>query len=261
MEKSLNYLKLVRFATINKFLRDATDGYSKKELNTYCSEAVTYFDNTYNSVSTVTTKNDLAELQKEKRYKAPIKLENKKYYYSDKKHNIFQKSLPLSKFEMNSVNDILAFIKIYDNSFSYTLEKNSNAANLPALIRYKAINDCLLDSSKKYTLEMLHEACLLALKKYYPKRNTLSVEAPHKDICIMRSDKYGYNAPIAVKHKYYYYADATYTINNLPIPLNAFFKKKLMRTLKFLIIYKENPFIKDLVASYNLDFTFNHILD
>lgn len=92
------------------------------------------------------------------------------------------------------------------------------ATNKNALIRYRTIDKCLQNRSRRWTLDDLITACSDALYEYEGKHSNVSKRTVQLDIQMMRSDKLGYNAPIKVyEKKYYTYADESYTITQLPI--------------------------------------------
>ena len=96
-------------------------------------------------------------------------------------------------------------------------------ANKNALIRYKTIDNCLRNNYRKWTLEDLVDACSNALYEMEGIRKGVSIRTVQGDIQVMRSDKLGYNAPIEVyEHKYYRYADADYSITNMPLSQNDY---------------------------------------
>ncbi|MBR0116899.1 MAG: hypothetical protein IJM04_06390 [Prevotella sp.] len=96
-------------------------------------------------------------------------------------------------------------------------------ANKNALIRYKTIDNCLRNRYRRWTLEDLVEACSEALYDMEGIRKGVSVRTVQGDIQMMRSDKLGYNAPIEVyDHKYYRYADADYSIMDMPMSQNDY---------------------------------------
>ena len=96
-------------------------------------------------------------------------------------------------------------------------------ANKNALIRYKTIDNCLRNRYRRWTLEDLVEACSDALYEMEGIRKGVSIRTVQGDIQVMRSDKLGYNAPIEVyEHKYYRYADADYSITNMPLSQNDY---------------------------------------
>lgn len=90
--------------------------------------------------------------------------------------------------------------------------------NKNALIRYKTIDNCLRNRYRRWTIDDLVEACSDALYDYEGICKGVSLRTVQNDIQLMRSDKLGYNAPIEVyDHKYYRYADADYSITNMPL--------------------------------------------
>ncbi len=92
------------------------------------------------------------------------------------------------------------------------------ASNKNALIRYKAIDQCLRNRFREWTLQDLIAACSDALYEYEGKDVYVSKRTVQLDIQMMRSDKLGYNAPIEVyNRKYYRYAEEDYSIMNIPI--------------------------------------------
>jgi len=92
------------------------------------------------------------------------------------------------------------------------------ATNKNALIRYRTIDRCLQNRTRRWTLDDLIDTCSDALYEYEGKHSNVSKRTVQLDIQMMRSDKLGYNAPIIVyERKYYTYEDDMYTITNLPI--------------------------------------------
>lgn len=92
------------------------------------------------------------------------------------------------------------------------------ATNKNALIRYRTIDRCLQNRSRRWTLENLIEACSDALYEAEGKHSNISRRTVQLDLQTMRSDKLGYSAPIEVyEKKYYHYVDPDYTISNLPL--------------------------------------------
>lgn len=92
------------------------------------------------------------------------------------------------------------------------------AQNKNALIRYKAIDKCLQNRYRQWTLEDLMDACSDALFEYEGKENPVSKRTTQLDIQLMRSEKLGYNAPIVVyDKKYYKYDDEEYSITDIPL--------------------------------------------
>ena len=92
------------------------------------------------------------------------------------------------------------------------------SVNKLALIRYKAIDDCLRNRYRKWTLDDLIEKVAGVLYELEGIDSGVSRRTIQADIQLMRSDKLGYNAPIVVKEKKYYaYEDPAYSITNTPI--------------------------------------------
>ncbi len=91
-------------------------------------------------------------------------------------------------------------------------------SNKNALIRYRTIDCCLQNRGRRWTLDDLIVACSDALYEFEGKHADVSKRTLQLDIQLMRSDKLGYEAPIEVyERKYYRYADATYTITDIPL--------------------------------------------
>ena len=92
------------------------------------------------------------------------------------------------------------------------------ASNKNALIRYRTIDKCLQNRSRRWTLDDLIEACSDALYEFEGKNSNVSKRTVQLDIQTMRSDKLGYNAPIVVyERKYYTYEDEDYNIREIPL--------------------------------------------
>jgi predicted DNA-binding transcriptional regulator YafY len=90
--------------------------------------------------------------------------------------------------------------------------------NKLALIRYKTIDECLQNRFRPWTLDDLIEKVGDALYEFEGIQNGVSKRTIQADIQLMRSDKLGYNAPILVKEKkFYYYEDPKYSITKTPI--------------------------------------------
>ena len=90
--------------------------------------------------------------------------------------------------------------------------------NKLALIRYKAIDACLANRRRRWTLDDLIEKVSEVLEDREGIAGGVSRRTIQADIQTMRSDKLGYNAPIIITDKKYYtYADPDYTIAQAPI--------------------------------------------
>lgn len=92
------------------------------------------------------------------------------------------------------------------------------AINKLALIRYRTIDICLQNRTRKWTLIDIMEKVSDAIFEYEGIASGVSKRTIQGDIQLMRSDKLGYNAPIIVTDKRYYsYANPSYSITNMPI--------------------------------------------
>lgn len=92
------------------------------------------------------------------------------------------------------------------------------AWNKKALIRYRTIDKCLQNHSRKWTLEEIINECSTVLYELEGKDTQVSKRTIQLDIQMMRSDKLGYNAPIQVyEKKYYCYSDPDFSITDIPL--------------------------------------------
>lgn len=109
--------------------------------------------------------------------------------------------------------------------------------NRNALIRYRAIDNCLKNRHRQWTLDDLIEVCSDTLYEYEGIDKGVSRRTVQMDIQIMRSDKLGYNAPIIVMDKKYYtYEDPDYSITNIPLTNQDL--SRLAETVDFLKQFK-----------------------
>ena len=91
-------------------------------------------------------------------------------------------------------------------------------ANRNALIRYRALDNCLTNRYRQWTLDDLIDAVSETLYEYEGIDKGISRRTIQADLQVMRSDKLGYNAPIVViDKKYYAYDDPLYSITQLPL--------------------------------------------
>ncbi len=119
------------------------------------------------------------------------------------------------------------------------------ALNKNALIRYKTIDKCLQNSYRQWTLDDLITACSDALYEYEGRDVNVSKRTVQLDIQMMRSDKLGYNAPIEVyQKKYYRYADASFSITDIPITENDM--NVLSETVEMLKQFKDFSLFSEL---------------
>lgn len=92
------------------------------------------------------------------------------------------------------------------------------SSNKNALIRYKTLDKCLKNKYKKYTLDDLIDECSEALFEFEGKESFVSKRTIQLDLQNMRSEKFGYEAPIEVyERKYYRYSDPEYSIHNISV--------------------------------------------
>ncbi len=119
------------------------------------------------------------------------------------------------------------------------------SSNKNALIRYKTIDRCLRNKYKKYTLEDLIEECSEALFEFEGKEAYVSKRTIQLDIQNMRSEKFGYEAPIEVyDRKYYRYSDPEYSIHNIAVNENDL--KAMNNAVQILKQFKDFSMFKDL---------------
>ncbi len=90
--------------------------------------------------------------------------------------------------------------------------------NRNALVRYRAIDKCLQNRRRKWTIKDLINACSKALYEYEGVDNPVSMRTIRMDLQAMRSEQLGYNAPIIVTDKKFYsYEDPHYSITQIPL--------------------------------------------
>jgi predicted DNA-binding transcriptional regulator YafY len=88
------------------------------------------------------------------------------------------------------------------------------ATNKLALLRYTTIDKCLQNKRRLWTLEDLMQKVDEALYEYEGIQDGIGKRTIQLDLQNMRSEKLGYNAPIAVSNKKYYsYSDPSYSIH------------------------------------------------
>ncbi|WP_245950856.1 helix-turn-helix transcriptional regulator [Chitinophaga dinghuensis] len=113
------------------------------------------------------------------------------------------------------LRSLFAQLKIFFNFKENIVEM---PVNRNALIRYKAIDTCLRNRRRRWTLEDLIEKVSETLYDYEGMEKGISRRTIQSDIQVMRSDKLGYNAPIIiVEKKFYTYEDPNYSITNIPL--------------------------------------------
>ncbi len=124
------------------------------------------------------------------------------------------------------------------------------SANKLALIRYRAIDDCLKNRLRKWTLDDLIAKVSEKLYEYEGITTGLSRRTIQADIQLMRSDKLGYNAPIVVRDKKYYeYDDPAFSITKVPLNTNDLGKlKQAVSILKQLNGFNYFEEMNDMIA-------------
>ena len=105
---------------------------------------------------------------------------------------------------------------------SFCIGKNflKMPANLNALIRYKVIDRCLSNPYICCSINKLREICTEALTEsrgWNKKNDLISERTIRDDIRVMRSDIFGFNAPIVFEDGCYRYSDPEYTIFSITI--------------------------------------------
>jgi hypothetical protein len=121
--------------------------------------------------------------------------------------------------------------------------------NLNALIRYRAINKCLINGKMASKYDLV-EACRKAIgKKEKPQEEINrdnSFSTLNADIREMKDNgELGYMAPILFDHseEKYYYSDRNYSIDNLPLSddelESVLFAAKYLGQMKDVEIFRE----------------------
>ncbi|WP_099766336.1 helix-turn-helix transcriptional regulator [Chryseobacterium sp. 52] len=119
------------------------------------------------------------------------------------------------------------------------------SSNKNALIRYKTLDKCLKNKYRKYTLEDLIDACSDALFEFEGKESYVSRRTVQLDLQNMRSEKFGYEAPIEVyERKYYRYSDSEYSIHNISV--NESDLKAMNNAVQILKQFKDFSMFKDM---------------
>jgi predicted DNA-binding transcriptional regulator YafY len=116
--------------------------------------------------------------------------------------------------------------------------------NKLALIRYKTIDRCLQNHYRKWSLDDLVAAVSEAVYEFEGIKSGVGKRTVQLDIQHMRSERFGFNAPIVViDKKFYTYEDRAYSISNTPISEYDVSKLKevvgLMRQLKGLGYFQD----------------------
>ncbi|TDX86851.1 helix-turn-helix transcriptional regulator [Epilithonimonas xixisoli] len=119
------------------------------------------------------------------------------------------------------------------------------SSNKNALIRYKTLDKCLKNKFKKYTLEDLIDECSEALFEFEGKESFVSKRTVQLDLQNMRSEKFGYEAPIEVyERRYYRYSDPEYSIHQISVNENDL--KAMNNAVQILKQFKDFSMFKDM---------------
>ena len=119
------------------------------------------------------------------------------------------------------------------------------SSNKNALIRYKTLDKCLKNKYKKYTLEDLMDECSEALFEFEGKESFVSKRTVQLDLQNMRSEKFGYEAPIEVyERKYYRYSDPDYSIHQISVNENDL--KTMNNAVQILKQFKDFSMFKEM---------------
>ncbi|KPE53083.1 helix-turn-helix transcriptional regulator [Chryseobacterium indologenes] len=119
------------------------------------------------------------------------------------------------------------------------------SSNKNALIRYKTLDKCLKNKYRKYTLEDLIDECSEALFEFEGKESYVSRRTVQLDLQNMRSEKFGYEAPIEVyERKYYRYSDPEYSIHNISV--NESDLKAMNNAIQILKQFKDFSMFKEM---------------
>ncbi|KQT15080.1 transcriptional regulator [Chryseobacterium sp. Leaf404] len=119
------------------------------------------------------------------------------------------------------------------------------SSNKNALIRYKTLDKCLKNKYKKYTLEDLMDECSEALFEFEGKESFVSKRTVQLDLQNMRSEKFGYEAPIEVyERRYYRYSDPDYSIHQISVNENDL--KTMNNAIQILKQFKDFSMFKEM---------------
>jgi len=119
------------------------------------------------------------------------------------------------------------------------------SSNKNALIRYKTLDKCLKNKYRKYTLDDLMDECSEALFEFEGKESFVSKRTIQLDLQNMRSEKFGYEAPIEVYEKRFYrYSDPDYSIHQISVNENDL--KAMNNAIQILKQFKDFSMFKDM---------------
>ena len=114
--------------------------------------------------------------------------------------------------------------------------------NKHQIIRYQALDKCFRNSTKRYFIDNLIDACNEAIYNFTGNSEGIKKRQIYDDIAFMQSEN-GYDAPIEKdkigRKVYYFYSDINFTINNQPLTESE--AQELKETLVTLNRFKGLP--------------------
>ena len=114
--------------------------------------------------------------------------------------------------------------------------------NKHQIIRYQALDKCFRNSTKRYFIDNLIDACNEAIYNFSGNSEGVKKRQLYDDIAFMQSEN-GYDAPIEKdkigRKVYYFYSDINFTINNQPLTESE--AQELKETLVTLNRFKGLP--------------------
>jgi predicted DNA-binding transcriptional regulator YafY len=91
-------------------------------------------------------------------------------------------------------------------------------SNKNASYRYRLINHCLRNRSRKWTIDTLMEYISENLAREFDVKTGVSERSLRGDIALMRKDPpQGYGAPIVIRNRQVYYSDPNFSIHSVPL--------------------------------------------
>lgn len=110
------------------------------------------------------------------------------------------------------------------------------------LIRYKTIDKCLSDYSRKWNINDLMWECSKAISEFKGFRTIVCKKSIETDIRDLRNL---FNAEITISKSNYSYKDKDFNIKNLQIPINPNSYKKIKKAVILLRHFKDYSFLDD----------------
>lgn len=126
-----------------------------------------------------------------------------------------QTGIVILTINFHHLNYNIIFFNFTDDTTSFDMPKTKNA-----IIRYQALDKCLRNPGKNYSITDLVNECNTALKDIDSSSTGVKKRQVYDDLKFMRDSK-GYDAPITNfkngRVVYYHYEDRNFTINNQPL--------------------------------------------